>query len=252
MSLAYLGIFVSALIGSGVAALADLLQKDTAGSVVKLQTTLASLLGLNLATLWAVLILMVLGAALCFVFQPKTRQAGFALGLSVISIIMTATPTKPPGSPAGLPIGVSNRSGAADVYALLPSQAGVMADGPILRVQAPAGLLRLNFEINVKDDQPRPLGSITIRAREMPSGRIWQWTTDQFERQTTFPIRFFYEVPASNGISTIEVRVEAEHYNAATAQARVTPGVTQVKLSYSLDKSAVPNIIRKLFEQRQF
>jgi hypothetical protein len=211
------------------------------------------MLGLRLETLWAVLILMVVGAALCFVFQPQSRQAGFALGLSVISVLMTATPTKQQSSPAGLIAGAnSNNFSLAGVYALLPREGAVASDWPILRVQSQTNLLRLNFEVNVTDAQLRPLGKITIRARELPSGQVWQWTTDQFERQTNFPVKFFYDVPVTSGILNIEARIEAEHYNAEAVQSRIEAGAKEVKLSYSLEKSALPNVIKQLFEKRGF
>ena len=247
----YLGIFLSALIGSAVAALADLLQKGAAGAVVTLQTTMATLLGLNLATIWAILLLMILGTALCFVFQPTTRQAGFALGLSVISVIMTATPTKPPSSPAGLPVPGTTSLGTAGTLLALESDKNVRSDWPVFRVQVQPSLLRLNFEVGVRAAQPGPLGSITIRVRELPGGQIWQWKTEQFERQTNFPAKFYYEIPVKTGTTAVEARIEPENYGAATVQGAVTPGASQVQLTYSLEKSA-PGIIKQLFQQRSF
>jgi hypothetical protein len=254
MPLSYVAIFVSALIGSGVAALADLLQKDTAGAVVKVQTTLAMLVDQKLSTLWAIVLLMILGAALCFVFQPETRKNGFTLGLSVISVVMTATPTKPPPSPAGLIASDGVRLETGSAYALLARPAA--SDWPLFRVQtqvqAQANLLRLNFEVRPKEQPAQPLGHTTIRVRELPSGKIWQWTTDQFRTRSTFPVQFFYDVPLTAGTTSIEARLEAEHYIATAVQSAVARGSNEVMLSFVLEKSALPTVIRKLFEQRAF
>lgn len=249
--MAYIGIFISALIGSGVAAFADLLQKGTAGAVVLLQTTLAGLLGLNLQTLWAIIILMVLGAALCFVFQPQSRQAAFTVGLSVISVIMTATPTKPPGSPAGIPAGHVELQGG-DRYAFLQLDRGADAAWPLLKVQAPQNLLRLNFQVRAKDGATQPLGEIVVRARELPGGRIWQWTTDQFAQRTNFPVQFFYDIPVSPDTKSVEVRIESPAYSAGSVAQPVASGQRQVDLSYELEKTTLPPIFNKLFEQRKF
>ncbi len=244
-----IAILVAALIGSGIAALSDYAQKATNGAVVKLQTTLGSLLDMNVRTLSAVVLLMILGAALCFVFQPQSRQAGFAVGLSVVSVLLTATPITPPSSPAGL--AVHSGLSVPQRYAFIP-KGDVASDWTVRLVQAQAHLVRLNFEVNVKDMPARPLGKITIKARELPGGKTWEWTTDQFERQTNFPVQFFYEIPANPGTTSVEVRLEAEHYVTATQQGKVGSGVNQVKLSYALDKSALPNFIKGLLEQRSF
>jgi hypothetical protein len=243
-------IVVSALIGSAVAALADYAQKNTSGAVVKLQTTLGDMLSTNPRTIWAVLLLMILGAALCFVFQPKSRQAGFAVGLSVISVIMTAIPINAPSTPAGVPPS-HVRLDVPERYALL-TNGNVASDGFVLRVQGQPNLLRLNFDVNVNDPQPRALGKVTIKVRELPGGKIWEWSTEQFERQTQFPVQFFYEIPSNPASTSIEVRLEAEHYIAATQQSKIPAGANQLKLSFALDKSPLPNFIKGLFEQRGF
>jgi hypothetical protein len=251
MSFDNIAIIASALIGSGVAALSDYSQKATSGAVVKLQTTLGEMLDMNVRTLTAVLLLMILGAALCFVFQPSSRQAGFAVGLSVVSVILTATPITQQSTPAGVPAGRSGSLSSPERYAMM-SDSNIISDGLVLRVQGQPNLLRLNFDVNVKELPARPLGKITIKARELPSGKTWEWTTEQFERQTNFPVQFFYDVPASPGATAVEARLEAEHYIAATQQSRVAGGANQTKLSYTLEKSPLPNFLKGLLEQRSF
>ncbi|MEA2976060.1 MAG: hypothetical protein QOF19_1580 [Alphaproteobacteria bacterium] len=134
MSFHNIAIIASALIGSGVAALSDYSQKATSGAVVKLQTTLGEMLDMNVRTLTAVLLLMILGAALCFVFQPSSRQAGFAVDLSVVSVILTATPITPPSTPAGVPAGRSGSLSSPERYAMM-SDSNIISDGLVLRVQ---------------------------------------------------------------------------------------------------------------------
>jgi hypothetical protein len=65
-------------------------------------------------------------------------------------------------------------------------------------------------------------------------------------------VQFFYDVPASPGATAVEARLEAEHYIAATLQSRVAGGGGQVKFSYALEKSPLPNFLKGLLEQRSF
>jgi hypothetical protein len=90
-----LTIYLCAAIGGTIAALADLVQKEQASAVLKITTISARHLNLALQPLYVFLLVVVLGVLLCFVFQPRNRKAGFAVGAGVIASIMTVTPYQP-------------------------------------------------------------------------------------------------------------------------------------------------------------
>jgi hypothetical protein len=95
-------VLVAALIGSFVAALADYIAKEGGHggtSVVLVIQRKVFFSDVPPLPYLSVLLLMGIGAALCFVFRPETRVRGFALGLSVASVLMTAVPTKTSASP---------------------------------------------------------------------------------------------------------------------------------------------------------
>ncbi|GAB4576506.1 MAG: hypothetical protein Tsb0019_00170 [Roseibium sp.] len=90
-----LTIYLCAAIGGTIAALADLVQKEQASAVLKITTISARHLNLALQPLYVFLLVVILGVLLCFVFQPRNRKAGFAVGAGVIASIMTVTPYQP-------------------------------------------------------------------------------------------------------------------------------------------------------------
>lgn len=196
---------------------------------------------------------MIVGAGLCFVFQPQTRQAGFAIGLSVISVLMTATPVKLAQSPANTPAGPS-----ADIARQFSRFASNEPLRQILVAQAYAqasptpATVKLAFQVEAAGGARKPLGDLTIRVRELPSGKIWQWHTDQFKQQATFPVQFSYDVPVAATTSAVEARLESENYKSAVKQSAITPGAAQVQISFSLEVNPFPNFIKRLIEPRQF
>lgn len=95
-------IYVCAAIGGMMAAIADIVQKEQASAVMKLTTVSARHLELPIPPLYIFAIVVFLAVLLCFVFQPGSRRAGFAVGAGVIASIMTVTPYRPlqTGQPA--------------------------------------------------------------------------------------------------------------------------------------------------------
>ena len=95
-------IYICAAIGGFIAAVADLVQKEEASAVEKITKVSARHLEFAVQPLWILSLLVVLAAALCFVFQPKDRKQSFGIGAGIIAGIMTLTPYKGPltGVPA--------------------------------------------------------------------------------------------------------------------------------------------------------
>jgi len=112
-----LTIYLCAAIGGTIAALADLVQKEQASAVLKITTISARHLNLALQPLYVFLLVVVLGVLLCFVFQPRNRKAGFAVGAGVIASIMTVTPYQP--------LQTGQPSDPEDSTWLIPGQRGI-------------------------------------------------------------------------------------------------------------------------------
>jgi hypothetical protein len=94
-------VLLSALIGSFVAALADYLAKDAAHhgtSVVLLIQQDVFFSDIPPFPYMTFLLLMMLAAAFCYVFDAGTKVKGFLWGLSVVSVLMTPVSTKTLGS----------------------------------------------------------------------------------------------------------------------------------------------------------
>jgi hypothetical protein len=98
-------IYICAAIGGFIAAVADLVQKEEASAVEKITKVSARHLELTVQPLWTLSLLVILAAALCFVFQPKDRKQSFGVGVGIIAAIMTLTPYKGPltGAPIDPP-----------------------------------------------------------------------------------------------------------------------------------------------------
>src|SRR6266513_3134858 len=86
------------------AAIGDLIQKQDASATLKLSAILARNVMPRITPLAVVCFLIVLAVAVAFIFKANSGQDAFYLGLSVISLLMLATPyqlhqTLPQGAP---------------------------------------------------------------------------------------------------------------------------------------------------------
>jgi hypothetical protein len=66
-----ISIYVCAAIGGFLAAIADLVQKEDASAVVKMTKVTARHMEVLMQPYWILMVLVLLAAALCFVFQPR-------------------------------------------------------------------------------------------------------------------------------------------------------------------------------------
>jgi len=89
-------IYIAAAIGGLFAAIADIVQKEEASAVAKLTSLSARQMKVIMEPTWILAFLVILAAALCFVFQPRDRKQSFMVGLGIIAGIMTVTPYKQP------------------------------------------------------------------------------------------------------------------------------------------------------------
>lgn len=132
-------IYACAALGGLIASIADIVQKEEASAVVKITSLSARHLQVAVAPVSVLLLLVLLAAGLCFVFQPANRKASFSVGIGIIAIIMTLTPYRQP------PTGSAELASSRMQFAAL---AAPRADGPLWLAQAPAdGQIRLSLEI---------------------------------------------------------------------------------------------------------
>jgi hypothetical protein len=92
-----LGIYISAALGALFLGIGDLLNNNTAATVLKLSETIRQYLypSLESGGLVALALLAILGAAVCWVQQPHTRVDAFSRGFSVFALLAVTTPYHP-------------------------------------------------------------------------------------------------------------------------------------------------------------
>jgi hypothetical protein len=145
---------LAGLAGSLIALIADVIQKELASSVVKISSSLSVVLKLPITPLWTLLILAVIAAAYC-AFKTKALGEAFAVGLGILSVIMTITPYRAAPTLPSAPSQELTSSGAG----LTPA---------INFTSDRAGLLRVQFasDSHAREILPtadRPLRGVKIR-----------------------------------------------------------------------------------------
>jgi len=90
----YIGL--SGAFGGVLAILADLIQKEQASAVVKVDEALRTTLMLSISPLIVALFLVGFSVALCFVFSVDSSKSAFYRGASILTVLMTLVPYKVP------------------------------------------------------------------------------------------------------------------------------------------------------------
>jgi hypothetical protein len=88
----------SGAFGGMLAALADLIQKEQASAVLKINEILRTTLQIPTRPIAIVALLVAFGIALCFVFGADSNKKAFYTGASILSIMMALVPYKIPPS----------------------------------------------------------------------------------------------------------------------------------------------------------
>jgi hypothetical protein len=91
------GIYISAALGAFFLGIGDLLNNNNAATVIKLSETIRQNLYPQLESggLVALVLLVIFGAAVCWIQQPKTRVDAFARGFSVFALMAVTAPYNP-------------------------------------------------------------------------------------------------------------------------------------------------------------
>ncbi|TDI37735.1 MAG: hypothetical protein E2P02_22295 [Acidobacteria bacterium] len=89
-----IGVALAAALGGTVTIIADVATKyeSNASAFFKIDEALEVIFESNIPSPVVFALVVSLGVGLCFVFKARTPQAGFKMGLSVLAIMMTATP----------------------------------------------------------------------------------------------------------------------------------------------------------------
>jgi hypothetical protein len=101
----------SAITGALIAVLADSMTKGQASGFNDLKEGLNNLTGGEVPPLLVLLVLVGLALALCFINEVKTKLNAFTIGATVLSTIVTFTPSPDPIQEEFMPAGSSNTAG---------------------------------------------------------------------------------------------------------------------------------------------
>jgi len=126
--------------GGVLAILADLIQKEQASAVVKVDEALRTTLMLSISPLIVAALLVGFSVALCFVFSVDSSKSAFYRGASILTVLMTLVPYKVPLSIPTTP-----------EQAQPPVQSSVIDNllVPVVYAQTPAGA-QAKFRIDVR------------------------------------------------------------------------------------------------------
>jgi len=150
-----LKIGASGLVGGMIAALADVVQKQEASAIAKIEMVIETHLleGSSIPQCTVVLFLVLLAIALVFIFEAKTKIKAFFIGASVLSLIMTSVPYE------------SARSLISRSNAPIFSPAVFLA-------QAEEPELSPRVDIHLETKNARPIFEVTVTLRSLETGEV--------------------------------------------------------------------------------
>jgi len=149
-----LKIGASGFVGSTIAALADVVQKQEASAVTKIETAIETHLleGSSIPQYTVVLFLALLAVALVFIFGVKTKKTAFFVGASVLSMIATTMPYE----------SVPSLIGNSNASIFRPAVFFAQAEKPELP--------RVDIHLETKETKnARPISEVTVSLRRLQS-----------------------------------------------------------------------------------
>ena len=215
-------IYLCAAIGGLVAAIADLVQKESASAVVKFTSVAARHMQLETKPLWVMLAIVVLAALLCFVFQPDNRRTAFSIGIGVIAVLMTATPYSAP--PTGFPTGAAPAS--ARLHGAPIRLASADPDARLWRAAEPALLDKADLLFTVDNRTARQV-VVTVSVYDAASGEVFaQRNALNALSSAVFP----FQIPGNAPGTSISYDVSYDNLVLARAAVELRDGPTEVSL----------------------
>lgn len=177
-----MGIYLSAALGALFLGIGDLLNNQTAATVLKLSQAIRQNLYPQLESggLVALALLVIFGAGVCWVQQPRTRVDAFARGFSVFALMAVTAPYNP--GTEGLnhqPAGPANAAGLSSLFGISAAYADNHAQPvPIEITLAPTNTTTLPTDTKITLralDTGEIIGTTRIRSSKLtisqPSGR---------------------------------------------------------------------------------
>lgn len=176
-----MGIYLSAALGALFLGIGDLLNNQTAATVLKLSQAIRQNLYPQLESggLVALALLVIFGAGVCWVQQPRTRVDAFARGFSVFALMAVTAPYNPGTEGLNHPADHANASGLSSLFGISAAYADNHAQPvPIEITLAPTNTSALPSDAKVTLralDTGEIIGTTRIRAGKLtisqPSGR---------------------------------------------------------------------------------
>lgn len=228
-------IMLSGTFGAFIVALADLVQKGEASSVLAISNTLQVALSLAVPPIFCLALVIAIGLGLCLVFQPETQTKAFNRGASVLAIIMTMVPISTPPSPTTEPAAQDN-----------------IAPSTPQRGQLPAGLFNVAhaFSQTRKSQRQRDLAEVRVNLTTSDDKQVPHFTLTILELRG-FKILARSKVPGSKftfyetaGIYTL--RVESEGYSIVQSQIALESNRTTI-VDVHLQATSMSLFLQRLF-----
>jgi hypothetical protein len=212
----------SSAVGASAAVLADLTQKNEASALLKI--------GEVVGTTWlAVLIVVALAVAVCFIFECATPRRAFYTGASVLTILMATVPYKVPPSINTNPDKVAVVAPQQTSWLLGPSVAYAQT-----RTAAVAPVtLRVN--LTTSDGQPVTRALLTLRDPE----------SDAIVARSSLSGASFDLYPAPGRYVLV---VEVPGYSITRREVDLHAGHPR-RLDIRLDADAIPLPIQRLYRK---
>lgn len=163
-----LSYYLAGALGAFVAGFGDLLSNDKASAVVKIYEVLRVhfLTQLDNASV-ALLLITLLGAAICWVYQPINRVDAFVKGLGIFALVNIATPYEiPPGKSFSSQTANQRGHSIFIVGTALAQITPHKQDIPSMTISKPTTIIIKNINPN----QPSP--DVTMTVRDVNTKRI--------------------------------------------------------------------------------
>ena len=162
---------LAGFVGAFLAVIADLSLKGKASAVVKVGEAFRTNLGFNCPNCIAALLLLLIGASLCWIFHPETKGKAFYRGASIITILMTIVPYKVPSAVSTQPGGIAG--GETDSRPILERLILDNAWAQQQRDTVPAGETKQpGLKVIVTGKEGRELKELIITIRDFDTGKI--------------------------------------------------------------------------------
>ena len=239
----WLGLGSSSLIGAVVAVLGDLIQKEAASAVLKVSSVAHDYLNLPAPPIVWALILVALGVGIGCASQPNTYLGALYAGASVLALMMTPVPYKPPPAPptGGLAAGLG-QPGAAKNLLAADFRSGIII------LTATSDSLELSVNLQAPKEGPRATALVTGReARRDLAPNVYEYRAALVPGGTTTH-RLAFKPHRESTPSTYTVRVEADGYEISTVEQNILPGSERVDFTIILKPSRQPLWMQRLFK----